>query len=186
MKDIELQAPYTNTNDLGKDYYNQFQNGRVVDVGNKSYNNLPMFPGNNNKNDSFKTEAVRHIQEESPLSMLFFSEYNMNVLQNLIRYQVWIQSGKKHVIDNQSTIELEIIMRGTYLQYSLNQNCNYKKQVDYLNKLVADYCVPNILSEVEQYLGYLDNIQKLPNPLPLPQNLSSSGTKTLRSVTTTF
>ena len=49
-----------------------------------------------------------------------------------------------------------------------------------------DYCVPNILSEVQQYLGYLDNVQKLPNPLPLPENLSSAGSKTLRSVTTTF
>jgi hypothetical protein len=39
---------------------------------------------------------------------------------------------------------------------------------------------------VEQYLGYLDAVQKLPNPLPLPENLSSAGTKTLRSVTTTF
>ena len=59
-------------------------------------------------------------------------------------------------------------------------------QINYLNKLVLDYCVPNVLTEVEQYLGYLDAVQKLPNPLPLPENLSSAGTKTLRSVTTTF
>jgi len=186
MKDIELQQPYSNMNDLGKDYYNQFQNGRVVNVGDTSFKPLPMFPEDNNKKNNFKNEALKGIQTDSPLSFLFFSKLNMERLQELIRYQVWIQSGKKHVIDKQSTTELEIIMRGVYLQYSLNQNCNFKKQIDYLNKLVLDYCVPNILSEVEQYLGYLDNIQKLPNPLPLPQNLSSAGTKTLRSVTTTF
>jgi len=65
-------------------------------------------------------------------------------------------------------------------------NQKFKEQIEYLNKLVLDYCVPNVMSEVEQYLGYLDNVQKLPNPLPLPENLSSAGTKTLRSVTTTF
>ena len=77
-------------------------------------------------------------------------------------------------------------MRAIYLQYSLNQDKDFGKQINYLNNLVLSYCVPNILTEVEQYLGYLDNVQKLPNPLPLPENISSAGSKTLRSVTTTF
>jgi hypothetical protein len=103
-----------------------------------------------------------------------------------LRYQVWLQSGKKYVVENQSPIELEIVMRAIFLQFSLNQDKDFGKQINYLNKLVLSYCVPNVLTEVEQYLGYLDNLQKMPNPLPLPENLSSAGTKTLRSVTTTF
>jgi hypothetical protein len=118
--------------------------------------------------------------------MLFFSKNNIDRIQKEMRYTVWIQSGKKYIIDNQSPIELEIVMRAIFLQYSLNQNQDFGKQITYLNKLVLDYCIPNILSEVQQYLGYLDNVQKLPNPLPLPENLSSAGSKTLRSVTTTF
>ena len=67
-----------------------------------------------------------------------------------------------------------------------NLNCKFNQQINDLNKLVLNYCVPNILQEVQTYLGYLDDVQQLPNPIELPQNLSSAGTKTLRSVTTTF
>jgi hypothetical protein len=188
MKDfsIELQSPYAQTNDLGKQYYNPFQNGRVIDITKKEYNTIPLFDNNNDKKDNFKYEALQHIQTPSPLGMLFFSKENMNRIQTELRYTVWIQSGKKHIIGEQSAIELEIIMRAIFLQFSLNQNQKFNEQITYLNKLVLDYCVPNVMSEVEQYLGYLDNVQKLPNPLPLPENLSSAGTKTLRSVTTTF
>lgn len=183
---IELQSPYSKTNDLGKQYYNQFENGRVINITKENYTTIPMFDENNDKKDNFKFEALQHIQTPSTLSMLFFSKYNLDRIQTELRYLVWIQSGKKYVIDRQSPIELEIVMRAIYLQYSLNQDKDFKKQIEYLNKLVLSYCVPNVLSEVEQYLGYLDNVQKLPNPLPLPENLSSAGTKTLRSVTTTF
>lgn len=176
-------SPITNE---GKDYFNQFQNGRVVDITKTNYKKFPAFPGNNNNNNSFKNEALKGIQQDSTLSFLFFSNDNMNVLQNLIRYQVWLQSGKKWVIGEQSPIELEIVMRSTYLQFAENLNCRFREQINKLNSLVADYCVPTILAEVQQYLGYLDNVQNLPNPIPLPENLSSSGTKTLRSVTTTF
>jgi hypothetical protein len=157
MKDlnIELQSPFAQTNDMGKQYYNQFQNGRVVNITEKNYSGIPLFDSNNDKKDNFKYEALQHIQTPSPLSMIFFSKMNIDRIQTEMRYQVWIQSGKKYVVDKQSPIELEIIMRAIYLQYSLNQNKNFKEQINYLNKLVLDYCVPNVLSEVQQYLGYL-------------------------------
>ncbi len=183
---IELQSPYSKTNDLGKQYYNQFQNGLVTGVTEKHYNMIPLFGNDNNKKDNFKYEALQHVQTPSNLSMLFFSAANIDRIQNELRYQVWMQSGKKYVVDKQSPIEMEIIMRAIYLQFSLNQDKDFDQQINYLNKLVLSYCVPNVLTEVEQYLGYLDNVQKLPNPLPLPENLSSAGTRTLRSVTTTF
>jgi len=188
MKDLnmELQSPYSKSNDLGKQYYNQFENGRVIDITKKSYPTIPMFENNNDNKDNFKYEALQHIQTPSRLSLLFFSKFNIEKIQNDLRYQVWLQSGKKYVIERQSPIELEVVMRSIFLQFSLNQDKDFEKQINYLNKLVLSYCVPNILTEVEQYLGYLDNVQKLPNPLPLPENLSSAGTKTLRSVTTTF
>ena len=53
MKDfsIELQSPYAQTNDLGKQYYNPFQNGRVIDITKKEYNTIPLFDNNNDKKD---------------------------------------------------------------------------------------------------------------------------------------
>ena len=110
----------------------------------------------------------------------------MNIIQNNLRYQIWIQSGKKHIIDNQSTIQLEIIMRSVYLQYAVNLNCKFNEQIKKLNDLVLDYCIPNIMAQLQSYLGYIDYLEVFPTPMSLPQNLSSAGSKTLRSVTTTF
>ena len=186
MKKSNLQQPYSATNDMSKQYFNQFQNGRVVDITKKPYKTFQMFDQNNNKNNNFKNEALRGIQQDSALSFLFLSEDNMEVIQRKLRYEIWLRSGKKYIIERQSPIDLEIIMRSIYLQYSQNLNCKYNEQIDKLNALVLEYAVPQVFIEVEQYLGYLDYVQKMPTPIELPQNLSSAGTKTLRSVTTTF
>jgi len=77
-------------------------------------------------------------------------------------------------------------MRSTYLQHSPNLPNQIKEQIKYLNDLVANWCVEKIIPEVYQYYGYLKEVEYMPVPLELPQNLSSKGTRTLRSVTTTF
>ena len=61
----------------------------------------------------------------------------MDIIQNNIRYTVYVKTNKKHIIDKQSDIELQIIMRSMYLQHSPNLEYNYKEQLEYLNKLVG-------------------------------------------------
>lgn len=160
-------------------------NGRVIDVR-KPTKPYQMFTQNNNCNDNFKNNALQHIQQKSPLSMTYFSEANMDRVQNMIRYQVWLGSNKRHIISKQSPIELEIIMRSIYLQHARNLPCKIGEQVHELNQMVVSWCVQQILSEVDQYVHYLDNLEKLPQELELPKNLSSAGSKTLRSVTSLF
>ena len=135
---------------------------------------------------NFQVEALYGIQETSTLNHLFFSKKNMDIIQNMIRYNVYIKSENRFIIDRQSDIELEIVMRGIYLQYSPNLQTNIKEQIQYLDKLVTDYSVEQIIPEVEQYFGYMKEIEYMPEPIDLPVNLSSKGTRSLRSVTTTF
>ena len=173
-------------NNLENNVFNQFQNGIVTNVLKTNYKGFGLFPDNNNNNNSFKNTALKGIQEDSTLSFLFFSEDNMNIVQENLRYLIWIQSGKKYLIDKQSTIQLEIVMRSIFLQYAVNLNCKFTEQIKKLNDLVIDYCIPNILAQIQSYLGYIDSLEVLPMPMGLPQNLSSAGSKTLKSVTTTF
>jgi hypothetical protein len=160
-------------------------NGRVIDVR-KPTKPYKMFTQNNNNNDNFKNTALKHIQQKSPLSMVYFSEENMNRVQNMIRYKVWLGSNKRHIISKQSSIELQIVMRSIYLQYSKNLPCKIGEQVYELNNMVVTWCVQKILTEIDQYLNYLNNLETLPQEIDLPKNLSSAGTKTLRSVTSLF
>jgi hypothetical protein len=164
----------------------QFQNGRVINLTGTPVKDFNMFTANNNQNDSFKSDALRHIQSQTKLSLVFFSEANMNRLQDMIRYNVWIKSDKQFVIGRQSNIDLEIVMRAIYLQHAKNLDCKIGEQVQDLDNLVVNFCVPKIINEVIQYNGYLRQIEYLPIPEDRPVNLSSKGTRTLRSVTTTF
>ena len=77
-------------------------------------------------------------------------------------------------------------MRSIYLQHSLNLNCNIKDQIKKLNDRVIGWSGPKILNEVEQYLGYIYSVENMPIPLERPKNLSIKGSRSLRSVTTTF
>jgi hypothetical protein len=164
---------------------NQFQNGRVT-LTSDVLKDIKMIDNENERMNNFQVEALYGIQETSTLNQLFFSKKNLENIQNMIRYNVYEKSQKKYVIGKQSDIELEIIMRSIYLQHSPNLPNKIKEQISYLNKLVSDWCVEQILPEINQYFGYMKEIEYMPVPLELPLNLSSKGSRSLRSVTTTF
>jgi len=166
-------------------YKSQFQNGRVTLTDN-NMKDMKMIDKNNETMNNFQVEALYGIQETSKLNQLFFSKKNMDIIQNMIRYNVYIKSDNKYIIDRQSDIELEIVMRSIYLQHSPNRPDKIKEQIEYLNKLVADWCTEQIIPEVQQYYGYIKEIEYMPVPMDLPLNLSSKGSRSLRSVTTTF
>jgi len=135
---------------------------------------------------NFQYQSMIGIYEPTTLNKIFFSRENLDIIQNMIRYGVWIKSGKKYVIDKQSDVEIQVVMRSIFLQHSPNLSTYISEQIKYLDKLVADWCIPKILAEVEQYIGYINDIEKLPMPIDRPINLSSKGTKISRSITTTF
>ena len=164
----------------------QFQNGRVIINEKKTLKDLKMINDNGKVMKNFQVEALYGIQETTQLNQLFFSKANMNEIQSGIRYNVYIKTDKKHIIDKQSEVELEIIMRSIYLQHSPNLPNNIKEQIRYLNQLVVDWSVETIIPEIYQYYGYLKEIEFMPIPIDLPLNLSSKGSRTLRSVTNTF
>lgn len=166
------------------------ENGRVVNVLDPT-TQIPdygLHPSEKQapSHNTFSKHALVGIQDPSPLNYYFFSDWNQQRLMDTIRYQVYVRSNYKYIIAPQSKQELQIIMRAYYLQYAMNLNCYYKEQVDDLNKKVIEYCVPRILAEIQQYLGYLQDVQYMPMPIDRPININSAGTRTLRSVTTTF
>ncbi len=113
------------------------------------------------------------------LNQTFFSKGNITIIQNNIRYRVWQQSNQQFVIGPQSETQLEIIMRSIYLQYSRNLPNNIKEQVEDLNALVVNEAVPNIMSNIKQYIGYKQDLETGPVFMDHPKNVSSAGSKTL-------
>lgn len=127
----------------------------------------------------FDKQSIKNIHTENPVSALFFSQHNINILQDGIRYMVYKKTNNNTVIGNQSENELLVIMRSIYLQYCNNRNYEIVSQVKELNTKVLDYAVPVILVELNQYINYEKDASRLPVPLEHSLNVSSKGTKVL-------
>lgn len=138
----------------------------------------------------------KNLYGETLLTEMFFSEKNIESIQNLLRFLVHKET--KYVISDQNVTELLIIMRGLFLEYSshpplLNNNMSvkdrqkviemYKAEVNRLNEIVLNYIVPKIVSQMQQYISYLEDASTQPYQMDLPQNVSSAGTRQYRSVT---
>uniref|UniRef100_A0A6C0JJF3 Minor capsid protein P8 central region domain-containing protein n=1 Tax=viral metagenome TaxID=1070528 RepID=A0A6C0JJF3_9ZZZZ len=121
-------------------------------------------------------DNLKYTQQNTALSNLYFSSKNMTIVQNAIRANVYKMSNQKYIIDEQNVDILNIIMRSIYLQNSLNQPDNLTKQIEDLNKLVIDYCVPRVYSEVEGYIQYKKDASTLAVPLSNPISVYTNKT----------
>ena len=154
-------------------------NGRVDIMESSNLTQYDLFKDKNQRSDleSFRKEATKTILLQTKLSQAFFSDINIDALQQGIKTLVYKKTG--NVIPRQSDLELMIIMRAFYLQYSLNLPYNIIEQVRSLNKQVLDFAVPRIVREIEQYKLYRKEVSTLPIPIDRPVNMSSAGTKVL-------
>lgn len=148
--------------------------GRVV-IQNDVPLNYELYEGEM-KSHSFQN-SLKGIQDCNILSGAFFSKRNIDNIHKLMQKEVLKRTN--NLIGRQSDLQLQIIMRSIYLQYSKNLNCNYKEQIRELNKKVVDYSVDRIIVEIYQFLEYRKEVSKLPNPLSHPKNNSSAGNKSL-------
>ena len=81
------------------------------------------------------------IIHSTPLSKIFFSKQNINLLQSALQGLVYQKSQGMFKIGKQSEIELLSIMRSIYLQNRENLNCKIKEQIKNLDSKVLDYSV---------------------------------------------
>jgi hypothetical protein len=137
--------------------------------------NLPGFGWRVQGDEAAKADMIRGNWEPNALNQTFFSPANVQIIQNLIRKRVFDEST--NVIDPQSTDELLIVMRSTYLTYGRNEPTKIREQIEELNNRVANWAVPRIVSEISMYKTYIHDATTLPVPMSHPVNISASGTK---------
>ena len=129
---------------------------------------------------TYRTEAIRGIHDKSLLNTVYFSKANMKLVQNKLRYTIWMMSEKQFVIPEQHETNLMIVMRSIYLQYSRNLKTNIKEQIGQLNNIVIDELAPKVLSNVKQYYRYLEDANEPWKPIARGQSASNKGTRQLR------
>jgi len=111
----------------------------------------------------------------TPLNTLFFSEFNMNLLQRGIRQSFRDQTGV--AIDYQNSSDLYSIMRVVFINNSGDPNANVQEQVKYMNGIVIKTASGQIQTGVSQYMGYVHDIDTLAVPIDRPVNTTTYGKK---------
>lgn len=102
---------------------------------------------------------LRGTYENNLLNDIFFSDININLLQNLIIKDV--KNKHNYIISKQSKKDLIIIMRNVYLN---NATHNYKtkqelkKEINKLNKYCVKESVQIITKNINNYIFYLNDI----------------------------
>ncbi len=119
----------------------------------------------------------------STVETVFFSDENIDIINKQLILSVWKKSNKQYKIGFQEKNKLIIVMRYVYIEYSKNLPYNIDKQINDLNCIVVGAIVPDIITNFEQKLGYLKDIEKRGDLVPLPQNTNRNKTLTTNNQT---
>jgi hypothetical protein len=106
--------------------------------------------------------------DETQLSRAFFSEQNIQIIQDGIRAGVYKKSNGQYTVGPQDCEAIKIIMRSTFLSYATNLPQDIPQQIAELNAKVLDYCVENVFAEAQSYMKYLQDVSTLPVPISAP------------------
>ena len=132
----------------------------------------------------FMTDTMQRVWasgDSGDATTLFMSPRNVDAVQDAIRYRVYVESRGRHVIGRQSDVELALVMRSVLLQRGRNDDgTDVIEQVRLLNAEVLEFCVPRVLTEVDSWLRYRDDIATLPTPMAHGAVASMKGSRELQ------
>ena len=111
----------------------------------------------------------------TPLNSLFFSDFNLQVIQRGIRQKVKNTTGI--AIDYQNESDLLAIMRAEFINNSTNQTADVCAQIKFINTRVLNTAIGQINTNLSQYIGYIKDINSPNLPLDLPVNTNQYGNK---------
>ena len=114
-------------------------------------------------------------QTETPLNRLYFSQFNVDLLQRGIRQDFLNKTGL--AIDYQKEADLRAIMRVVFINNSGDHHSNINEQVKFMNDRVISTAMSQIQTGVSQYIAYAKDIDTISTPMDRPMNTSTTGNK---------
>tara|TARA_B100000287_G_C20599036_1_gene767277 strand:- start:410 stop:907 length:498 start_codon:yes stop_codon:yes gene_type:complete len=147
---------------------NNISNGRVDIMGpniSAKFSMMDRIPVNTKTN---YLNSLTGNFERSRLSDTFFSQQNIQIIQNGLRKGVHDKSNGKILIDNQPQDQIVSVMRSMYLQHSKNLEINIPQQIQELNNHVLNYAINNVYTEAVAYMKYREDSSKMYMPMTAP------------------
>ena len=183
-KQYQISQPAYNQKNLK---LNRIRNGTIDYTKDNVASYSEKYELHNNKDYDRARTATQSFFEINDITRIFFSEKNMQRIQRKIRDEVCRITKGQYVLDcDQDESDLTIIMRGVYFDKGKNLPDNPIRQVKILNQQTVDYLVPDLISNIKQYFGYIRDINQPLQPIMRPMNASFGGRRTLPSPTTVW
>jgi len=127
--------------------------------------------------NTLNTSTSGQICDEETFYRTFMSERNRDYINLMIKKTVYNNSCDNYIVRDQKREHLEQIMKGLYNDHAQHLPFNQKEQFATLNKLVIDYCVKIILTEIDFRFKYMRDKFSPLEPLPTPINTSTTGSR---------
>lgn len=106
--------------------------------------------------------------ERTRLSDAYFSQNNIQIIQNALRKGVYDKSNESILIDLQPQDQIVTVMRSMFYQHSKNLDNNIPQQIQALNNYVISFCVNSVFNEAVAYLKYKEDTSKMHVPMSAP------------------
>jgi hypothetical protein len=140
---------------------------------------------NHLRNELIKNQVRISECEQGDLEDTFFSDENISLINKQLILSIFRKSHGQYKISEQSKQDLIIVMRYVFLEHARHLPYDIKGQLKELNCRVVGEILPNIITNVSQRIGYLDEINNPRKILPLPINVNK-GNRTLQPTTSIF
>lgn len=181
---MQPNIPYAenhyNMTSTSKQYPAPKHSGAVPNIMDPTKHNVPFTLYDTKSPPLFgdmRSDLIGNDHDATPLNSTFFSQSNLDLLQQKIQDQVFAMSGNKHRIDRQSDDDLKLIMRSYYLMFGRNNPNSVAEDLEDLNARVIGYSSAKIYSELDFYLFYIKDIQDFAPPIANPTNVKVYGTR---------
>ena len=123
------------------------------------YGKTPVDPRENTKS-FIKNVLGQNENDMSKVAIHFFSDKNLEIVNKNLVLRIFEYTNKKVQIPFQSRNDLLVVMKHIYVTYALNQENDIEKQVYKLNCRVVGEILPSLISEVQSYMIYLEELEK--------------------------
>jgi len=117
------------------------------------------------------------INAETNLEDIFFSNENIELINKQIVLSLWKKTNKQYKIGFQDKNKLIIVMRYVFIENAKHLPYDIRGQIKELNCNVVGEIMPFLITNFEQKLGYLRDIERRGDLPPLP--VSSTADRTL-------
>jgi hypothetical protein len=144
------------------------------------------FADNHPNAKQIRNELIKNITKTSEFEMdnvnmnllksVFFSDENIELINKQLILNVWKRTKGQYKIGYQDTNKIVIVMQYVYIEYCKNLPFDIKGQIKKLNCMVVNETVPDIITNLEQKIGYLQDIEHRKPLLDLPVNTTNNNT----------